>query len=180
MRRVWQVAAFFLLSPVLVRGADLVWKPLTIQKSIFTEQVGLLDTEREDYAGQLAAYAGECITREKGSQEALTQGRKVLALALQLSPRNKQAMVLNFQLAKGILPEAESSDMGTEALAKLLFARAEQLKKQSGEENQLLARIFTQLAAEMDPKNVDVVYASEINRLDFGPIDWNALIQPSA
>ena len=40
---------------------------------------------------------------------------------------------------------------------------------------QLLARIFTELAAEMDPKNDDAVYASELQRLDQGGVDWSAL-----
>jgi hypothetical protein len=49
------------------------------------------------------------------------------------------------------------------------------LKQQGGVENGLLARVFTELAAEMDPKNDDAVYASELQRLDHGSVDWAAL-----
>ncbi|MEY3897325.1 MAG: hypothetical protein RLZZ214_2846, partial [Verrucomicrobiota bacterium] len=44
-----------------------------------------------------------------------------------------------------------------------------------GAENKRLARYFIQLAAEMDPKNEDAVYASEVQRLDHGALDWSPL-----
>ena len=70
----------------------------------------------------------------------------------------------------------------SEVLAGLLFARGQTLKQQGGAENGLLARIFTELAAEMDPKNDDAVYASELQRIDHGAVDWAALtdVKPAA
>ena len=155
------------------------WPPLTIPRSIFTSQIGMLDTEREDYARQLAGYAATLLVVSNGSDASRLQTRKILALALQLAPRCKEAIVLNFQLANRILPEATPTLAEADILAKLLFSRGKLLQQQDGEENQRLARIFIQLAAEMDPRNVDVVYASEVNRLDHGPVDWNALMSPS-
>jgi len=35
--------------------------------------------------------------------------------------------------------------------------------------------VFTELSAEMDPKNDDAVYASELQRLDGGGVDWSGL-----
>jgi hypothetical protein len=51
--------------------------------------------------------------------------------------------------------------------------------KQGGEENQRLARFFIQLAAELDPKNEDAVYASEVQRLDHGAVDWASITDPA-
>jgi hypothetical protein len=52
--------------------------------------------------------------------------------------------------------------------------------KQDGAENQKLARYFIQLASDLDPKNEDAVYASELQRLDKGPVDWNAITDAAA
>ncbi|MFT3992553.1 MAG: hypothetical protein QM680_14235 [Luteolibacter sp.] len=177
MKRVWQVVALWVCL-VISAGAE-EWHPLQITKSVFSPEIGLLDSEREDYANQLATYAANVVGPDNAVPPEMEQARKALALALQLSPRNKQAVVLNFQLAKGIFPKA-SGDVksGREALAKLLFARAELLKKQGGEENLKLSRYFAQLAAEMEPKNVDYVYASELNRIELGELDWNVLMNP--
>jgi hypothetical protein len=104
----------------------------------------------------------------------------MLALALQLSPRNKRAVVVNFQLSKGILPDVVDSNYSQPVLARLILTRGQLLLKQGGEENQRLARFFIQLAAEMDPKNEDAVYASEVQRLDHGAVDWASITDPAA
>nr|MCU0752050.1 hypothetical protein [Akkermansiaceae bacterium] len=95
-----------------------------------------------------------------------------------LSPRNKRALVAGFQLAKGVLPEASDGAYSPQAFARLLHARAGLLEKQDGDENRLLARMFIELAAGMDPKNEDAVYASEVRRLDHGELDWSAVTNP--
>jgi hypothetical protein len=38
--------------------------------------------------------------------------------------------------------------------------------------------MFVQLAANMDPRNEDAVYASEVHRLDHGEFDWSAITDP--
>ena len=62
-----------------------------------------------------------------------------------------------------------------QAFARLLFTRGQLLEKQGGDENGRLARLFIQLAATIDPRNEDAVYASEVHRLDHGPVDWAAV-----
>lgn len=137
-----------------------------------------MNSERDEYATHLANLAVNCIVTEGTSETALEQARKLLALGLRLSPRNKRAVVVNFQLSQGVLPEKVSLDCGPEAMSKLIFARAGLLMKQSGEENELAARIFTALAAELDPKNEDAVYGSEVQRLDHGAVDWSIITRP--
>lgn len=135
----------------------------------------MLDREREEYANNLAGYASNRVAQAKASAASLADARRLVALALNLSTRNKKALVLSFQLSRGVLPEAAPNDYQPDVLARLLFERSQELKKQAGVENTLLARIFTELSAEIDPKNDDAVYASEIQRLDHGSVNWGTL-----
>ena len=152
-----------------------LWAAPKVVVSVFTADLGMIDSERDDYATNLATAASNHIAAAKASPASLAEGRKIIALALQLSPRNKRAVVVNFQLAKGILPEVVESNYSPPVLARLILMRGQVLTQQGGAENLKLARYLTQLAAELDPKNEDAVYASEVQRLDHGTVDWAAL-----
>lgn len=150
------------------------WTAPAIGKGLFSDELGMLDRERDDYAGSLAAEAANRVLKGKGSVASLADARRLLGLAMQLAPRNRKVLVLNFQLGRGMLPEGKAEGYDPEVLARLLFTRAEALKKQGGAQNQLLARAFIEISAELDPKNEDAVYASELQRLDHGSVDWSA------
>ena len=179
MMRFWQVAAiFYALASIL--GAEepvksFPWDAPKVVTSVFTQDLGMLDSEREEYATNLATIASNHLATAKASPASLADARRMLALALQLSPRNKKAVVVNFQLTKGLLPEITDSNYSPPVFARLILTRGQLLAKQGGEENQKLARYFIQLAAELDPKNEDAVYASEVQRLDHGALDWSPL-----
>jgi hypothetical protein len=179
MMRFWQAAAV-MCATVSCLGAEeaaesFAWDAPRVEKSVFSHELGLLDSEREDYATNLATVASNRIATAKASPASLADGRRMIALALQLSPRNKRALVVNFQLAKGVLPELTESNYSPQVFARLILTRGQLLAKQGGGENQKLARYFLQIAAEMDPKNEEAVYASEVQRLDHGAVDWAAL-----
>ena len=177
--RRWQAIVLSLCLPVLAAEekdkAKFDWNPPKTGAGVFTDALGMLDREREEYADNLAGYASNQVAAAKASVASLAEARRMVALALHLSPRNRKALVLSFQLSRGVLPEAVPGDYRPEVLAGLLHARGQTLKQQGGGENALLARIFIELAAEMDPKNDDAVYASELQRLDHGSVDWPAL-----
>jgi hypothetical protein len=176
MKVLWQAAVTCGVGiSALVAENSFAWKAPQVVVSVFSHEMGLLATEREEYATNLATHASNTIARGKASPASLAAGRRLLGLALQLSPRNRRAVVLNFQLSKGLLPEITESSYSPEVLARLLLTRGQLLEKQGGMENQMLARYFIPLAAEMDPKNEDAVYASEVLRLDHGMPDWAAL-----
>jgi hypothetical protein len=179
MIRCWQVAVFFLCIAVVGAAeegkAKFEWKPPVVGAGVFTDALGMLEREREEYAENLAGYATNRVAAAKASAASLQEARRLVALALHLSPRNRRALVLNFQLSRGVLPEAAADEFRPAVLSGLLFTRGQMLKQQGGVENLLLARIFTELAADMDPKNDDAVYASELQRLDSGAVDWTAL-----
>ena len=179
MMRFWQVAAIFYAMASFPGAAQpaksFPWDAPKVVASVFTKDLGMLDSERDEYATNLATIASNHLAEAKGSPASLADSRRMLALALQLSPRNKRAVVVNFQLTKGILPEITESNYSPPVFARLILTRGQLLAKQGGEENQKLARYFIQLAAELDPKNEDAVYASEVQRLDHGALDWSAL-----
>ena len=182
MMRFWQVAAMFCALVLFLRaeepGPVFVWDAPKVVTSVFSQEVGMLDSERDEYATNLAVYASNSLLAAKASDASLLMARRVLALALQLSPRNRRAVVVNFQLSQGMLPELIESNYSPQVRARLLVTGGKLLDKQGGGENKRLARYFIQLAAEMDPKNEDAVYASEVQRLDHGALDWSLVTDP--
>lgn len=184
MMRFWQVTAVMCATVSLLGAQEVaktfVWNAPKVEKSIFSQELGMLDSEREDYATNLSSVAANQLIAAKASTASLTDARRMIALALQLSPRNKRAVVLNFQLGKGILPDPAESNYSPQAFSRLILTRGQLLVKQDGAENQKLARYFIQLASDLDPKNEDAVYASELQRLDKGPVDWTAITDAAA
>lgn len=151
------------------------WDPPKVAKSIFSHDLGMLDTEREDYASNLAGHAVNQLIAAKATVESITNARRMFALALHLSPRNKRALVANSQLSKGVFPEVSKTDYSPQVFARLMLTRGQLLDQQGGDENRKLARMFIQLAAGMDPKNQDAIQASKIQRLEQGEIDWSTI-----
>ena len=182
MIRLWQVVLLFLTLSLSAAEKEnaFAWKAPQIGPGIFDEDLGMLDREREEYATNLAVFATNGVAKAKASAASLEKARKLIALSMHLAPRNKRALVANYQLSRGVVPDAVPSEYSSEVLARLLFTRGQILRQQGGEENLLLSRIFTELAAEMDPKNEDPVYASELQRLDHGRVDWAGLTDVKA
>lgn len=173
------MAMVALAVPCGAEQPKFAWEPLEIKASAFSRDLVMLDAERDEYATNLAAYAANTIAADGASIASVKQGRRILALALHLSPRNKQAIVTQFQLAKGMLPDKTEGDYSPQVLARLLLTRGQLLLQQAEGENRMLARYLIQLSAEIDPRNGDAVYASEMIRLDTGVPDWTPITDPA-
>lgn len=184
MKGIWQAVTVGFLGvaflPAAEKPAAFEFSPPKVGQSLFSPDLGMLDSEREEYATNLASCAANQVAAAKASAPSLADARRLLALALHLSPRNKKAIVVGFQLSKGIVPEATEGNYTPQAFARLLLTRGQLLEKQGGGENTRLARLFIQLAAELDPKNEDAVYASEMHRLDQGVVDWAVITDAPA
>ena len=176
MKAAWQAGVGLVLAAMMASAEEpakpFSWAPPKIGSGMFTNDLGMLDSERQDYSTNLATYATNRVIAAKASAASLDEARRILAVALHLSPRNRKALVVTFQLGKGILPEAVVSDYSPQVLARLLLTRGQLLEKQGGEQNVKLSRMFVELACDMDPKNEDIVYASEVQRLDHGSVNW--------
>ena len=151
------------------------YNPPVVTQRIFGESVGMLAQERDDYATNLSTYAANLVVTEKATDESLETARRILALAMHLSPRNRPTLVVNYQLKKGVPPVVKKSDFSPSVLSRLLLSRARLLAKGKNESEQLLSRCFIEISAAMDPRNEDAVFAYEIQRLDHGDIDWKVI-----
>ena len=174
------MAGVMLVAMGSATAQDLPESPSEASKNVsgVWKDVDMLDTEREEYATNLATYAAnQAAAAFKKAGPVPQEVKRVIAVALHLSPRNRKALVTLFQLNKNIAPEVSESDYSPQVFARLLLARGQSLEKQTTQENQSLGRVFIELAAQIDPKNEDAVYASEVNRLDHGAVDWNALMK---
>jgi hypothetical protein len=174
----WQGMIGLMLCSLSVQAAEekkFEYKPPVVGAGLFSDRLSMMDKEREEYAINLANYAGNQVVEGKGSPPSLAQARRLLALSLHLSPRNRKAVVMNYQLEKGILPQKVEGDYSSEVLARLLLTRGQLLMKQTAEEDVLLGRCFVEVAAEMDARNEDAVYASELLRLDNKKVAWDLL-----
>lgn len=184
MKYVWQVMALVAVATTSLHAQEtagsFIWAPVQTHGKMFSRDLGMMDSERDEYATNFVNFAANKVAAAKASPASLDQAKRFIALAMYLSPRNKRALVVNFQLSQGTLPEPVVVDFSPETLAKLIFTRAGLLGKQEGEENALVARMFVELSAQLDPKNEDAVYASEVQRLDHGAVDWSALQQAQA
>ncbi|MCP5535587.1 MAG: hypothetical protein H7A51_05040 [Akkermansiaceae bacterium] len=152
-----------------------LYKEPRINKRLFGDDLSMVNNERDEYATNLAAYAVNQILLSSGDQESLDNARKVLGLALHLSPRNKKCVVINAQLKRGIMPEKVIADYDSDVFARLLLTRGKLLEKQQAEVNTLLARYLIALSATIDPRNEDAIYEAEIRRIDNGDVDWTKL-----
>lgn len=155
------------------------FKPPIVRQSAFKNGLGLVDREGDKYASALAAFATNRVILAKASRDSLGFARKALGLALHLSSRNKRAIVTKFQLSKGTMPKRVESGYSPKTLAALFVARAETLFEQKGESNRLLARALVDLAVTIDPHNEDAIYAFELQKIDYGELDWSQFTEAS-
>jgi hypothetical protein len=167
-------------SGIAAQGPAFHYQSPKIAHPLFDKNLTMLDRERGEYATNLSTYAANLVAEQNASKESLAKARRLLALAMQLDPRNRKALVVDFQLQKGVLPEKSKSTYTAGALARLLFARAELLKREADPQNKFLARAFIELAAEMDPHNEDAVYACALQRREPGPFDWSRITDTPA
>lgn len=178
-----QATALLLFSGALVfaqtekegEEAKIDYKPPVVEKVIFDESITMLDQERHEYSSNLAIYAANQLISKKASPQSLESARRILALALHLERRNRQALVVNFQLKQGVMPEIKKGDYNPRTFSRLLLARAKLLLRDDNERERLLAHCFVELAAIIDPRNEDAVFAYENQRIDVGDIDWRLL-----
>jgi len=173
-----------LLTACLVAGAaggeeekEFDYKPPMVKKPLFDKELTMFEQERREYARNLALYAANHVPEKKADPASLEQARRVIGLALHLDSRNRPALVVNFQLRKGILPDVKKGDYNARTFSRLLLTRARLLARGDDESGKLLARCFTELAAVIDPRNEDAVYEYEIQRLDFGEVDWRLITE---
>ena len=152
--------------------AQIPYEMLEIKKSIFGD-FSMLMQERDEYATTICRFALEDAHEAPQEEGTMLEVRKLIGLALHLSPRNRTAVVANHQLGRNLLPEKKEADYSRSVFARLLLTRGRLLKKQENEGDQLVGRCFVALAASLDPRNEDAIYEYEIQRLEEKAVDWS-------
>ena len=176
----WRLSLNGAVLAVLLAGSvgkvagepEFEFTPPVTEDAAFGRTLSMLDQERAEYAESLAKYAANLVREREASEDSLRQARRLLAVALHLAPRSREALVVKFQLEKGVFPAEKRVDYNPEVLARLLLTRAQLLAKQDADGEKLLARCFVDLAAFIDPRNEDAVYAYQLQTIDHGELDW--------
>lgn len=166
--------AFFLSAEpeVPAEAPNLFYETLEVKESRLGD-FSMLAQERDDYATTLARFAIESAHLEPANKDNMSGVRRFIAFALHLSPRNRTAVVSNHQFGRGLMPEHKEADYSRTVFARLLLTRGRLLKRQKSEADQFVGRCFIELAAELDPRNEEAVYDSEIQKLDEQEVDWS-------
>lgn len=151
------------------------YESLAIKKSVFGE-FSMLAQERDDYATTLTRLALDKAREDPSDEVAMKDVKRLLALALHLSPRNRAAVVANHQMGRGVMPAQQKADYSSTVFARLLLTRGKLLKKQKAESDNMVGLCFIALAAELDPRNEEAVYASEIQKIDGEEAQWSLLL----
>lgn len=154
------------------------YEPLRIRRSIFdSDNFGMADSERTDFAQQLAALAIDHLHEAGTAAEHLEIARRFLALALQFNPREKSAVVANFRLEKGALPNRIDTKYSKEVFAGLARQVAIRIKQTPHSENILAAGALLNVAVELYPESEDNVFYRELHEIDHGAFDWTPLFR---
>ena len=165
------------VKPTMKKGSEFqsVYVKPKINQELFVTGISMTDLERDEYATNLTAHAVARVRADKGDDLSLKFARKLIALSLHLSPRNKKAIVVNAQLNRQVMPEPVSSNYEKTVFSNIIFARGQLLESELGEGNDLLARCFITIAAILNPRNEDAVFEAEIRRIDHGEIKWELI-----
>lgn len=174
----------WLLTLLLVTGSG-AWLstaaaydiPEVRQGRFQADGVGLLPIEREKLASEIAAFVINHHSEGVLAAEpvATTMAERLLALALNLDPRSRPALVADFQFRRGVAPEKIEDGYDAPVLANLLVTRARFLREQEGEINRELTRFFLAAAMDIDPHNEEAVFQYLLLRREGEEADWNVL-----
>ena len=137
--------------------------------------VNLLKVDRDKLASSVAAYVVSS-TKESPDGIALDAARKLIGFALHLSPRNRDAVIANFQFKKGLPRRKIQPEYSPVTLAEVLQSRAMVLIKNGGDLNVSLAGYMLSVAVQVDSTNETAIYELEMYSKDIGAIDWSSLV----
>jgi hypothetical protein len=150
------------------------------------DDLGMAEIERRQYAENLAAFALLAVAEKHADDEGKLSGvpqekfdmaRKLVGLALHLDPRSRPAVVANGRLKTGVVPKKSAEpSMTAGSFASLLVGRAEELRKEGGEDNLRLAGCFLDLAVALDPSSDNAIYAFETFKLDGHKVNWRGIL----
>ncbi|MCP4847530.1 MAG: hypothetical protein GY899_06245 [Verrucomicrobiaceae bacterium] len=147
-----------------------------VTKALFAgEEVAILAVDRDKLATNIAAFVVNSI-KPDGKAAELDVATRLIGLALHLNPRNRIAVVANFQFKKGLSPKKVDPDYSPVTLAEVLQNRAVLLARRGGDINLMLAGYLLAAAVDIDPMNESAIYELEMYRKAVAEIDWTPIV----
>lgn len=150
-------------------------EPVITEPLFAGEGVELLEVDRDKLASSIAAFVVNQIKPSDNARK-LENARRFIGLALHLNPRNRTAVVANYQFKRGVVPKKIEAEYSPATLAEILQARAATLVRRGGDLNLLLAGYMLAAAVEIDLTNEAAVYELEMYRKDIAEVDWTPVI----
>ncbi len=155
------------LSPDLAPGKPAFAKP-KVPAALFThEKTALLAPECERIASFLAKHAAERFTPGilRGDRAAMREGRLLLTVSLHLAPLNAAAVHCADAWSEGRAPRLPAAGENLRVFSGFMLRAAQRQEGEPGSAREVLGRVLIRLAADLDPKNEDAIYASEMQDL---------------
>jgi len=172
------IAAMTLLGASSVFGADKgakYYEPIVTKPLFVVDDIAILAVDRDKLATNIATFVANSI-KPGGNADEIDTAARLIGLALHLDPRNRMAVVVNFQLKKGLAPRKVEAEYSPVTLAGLLQRKAEFIHKQGGDLNEMLAGFMLAAAVEIDPRNETAIYQLEMYRKAVAEIDWTPIV----
>ena len=151
------------------------YEPIVIKPLFVADEIAILAVDRDKLATNIAAFVANSI-KPGGNAEDIDTATRLIGLALHLDPRNRMAVVVNFQFKKGLAPRKVEAEYSPVTLAELLQRKAESIHKQGGDLNAMLAGFMLAAAVEIDPRNETAIYQLEMYRKAVAEIDWTPIV----
>lgn len=147
-----------------------------VTKALFTgDKIAILAVDRDKLATNIAAFVVNSI-KPGGKASELDVATRLIGLALHLNPRNRMAVVANFQFKKGLSPKKVEPEYSPVTLAELMQRKAELIHKRGGDLNAMLAGYMLAAAVDIDPRNETAIYQLEMYRKAVAEIDWTPIV----
>ena len=150
-------------------------EPIVKEALFNTEDVDLLATDRHKIASSIASFTVNKF-KDKLDAKGVKVAPRLIALALNLDPRNRHAAIANFQFKNEILRKNSKPEYSAITLAQVLQSRAQLLIKSGNKLNVLLAGYMLSAAVEIDSSNENAVNGLKMYQKDIGKIDWGLLL----
>lgn len=151
------------------------YKPVKVESPLFVHGISMFGREQDEYATNLTAHALIQLERGRADAGAHELARKMIGLALNLSPRNDYAGPANKILAEGGRPKRLRPEHGRVVFARLLLTRAKILSESGVAKDARLARYFLALSATLVPDDGEAkqLYSEDIKHS--GAVDWETI-----
>ncbi len=163
-------------APPLAADAQSGYVEPVVSEPLFAgEGIELLEVDRDKLASNIAAFVVNHIKPGDNARQ-MENARRFIGLALHLNPRNRVAVVANFQFKRGVAPKKIEPEYSAATLAEVLQSRAGSLVRRGGDLNLMLAGYMLAASVEIDPRNETAVYELEMYRKDVAEIDWTPVI----